>query len=147
MIRSVMPQNMPMLLSKSVQISYIDSDHTSNRLTYRSHTGIILDVQNTLIIWYSQRQNMVESSSFGSEFMALRKVTEIIEALQYELRMFSVPINGPAKLLCNNQSVVKNSSIPPHQYSTRNITQWSKPQNTFTHLHNYTNVSRKMCDA
>ena len=35
---------------------------------------------------------------------------ESILALRYKLRMFGVPIDGPADTLCDNQSVVNNTS-------------------------------------
>ena len=54
----------------------------------------------------------MESSSFGSKFVALRIATEMIEGLRHKLRMFGVPIDGPADVFCYNQSVVTNVSIP-----------------------------------
>ena len=33
-------------------------------------------------------------------------------ALRYKLRMFSIPIDGPADVFCDNQGVVKNTSLP-----------------------------------
>jgi hypothetical protein len=69
-------------------------------------------VQNAPIIWYSKRQNTVEASSFGSEFVALRIAKEMIVALRYKLRMFGVPIDGPTNVFCDNNGVVKNASIP-----------------------------------
>ena len=63
------------------------------------------------IIWFSKRQNTVESSTFGSKFVALRVATELIEGLRYKLRMFGVPIAGPTDVLCDNQSVVTNASV------------------------------------
>ena len=33
-------------------------------------------------------------------------------ALRYKIRMFGVPINRPANVLCDNSGVVKNTSIP-----------------------------------
>ena len=36
----------------------------------------------------------------------------MIEGLRYNLRMFGVPIDGPADVFCDNQSVVTNVSIP-----------------------------------
>jgi hypothetical protein len=38
--------------------------------------------------------------------------TEMIEALRYKLRMFGIPIDGPTDVLCDNQSVITNSSVP-----------------------------------
>jgi hypothetical protein len=62
------------------------------------HTGIIIFVQNALIIWYSKRQNTVEAATFGSEMVALRISKEFIVAMHYKLRMFGVPIEGPANV-------------------------------------------------
>jgi hypothetical protein len=54
----------------------------------------------------------VETSTFGSEFIAARVVVELIEALRYKLRMFGVPVDGPANVYCDNHGVVINSSMP-----------------------------------
>ena len=56
----------------------------------RSHPGILIYVNIALINFYRQRQNTVESSSFGSEFVALRIATEMIQALRYKLRISGV---------------------------------------------------------
>ena len=55
---------------------------------------------------------MVEAATFGSEFVALRMCKEMIMALRYKLRMFGIPVEGPANVFCNNHGVVKNVSIP-----------------------------------
>ena len=57
---------------------YVDTDHAGSLLTRRSHTGIIIFVNISPIIGYSKLQNKVESSSFGSKFIALRIATEMI---------------------------------------------------------------------
>ena len=81
----------------------MDADHEGNLLTRRSHTGILIFVNNSPMIWYSKLQNTVESSSFGSEFIALQITTEMIEGLMYKIRMFGVPIDGPADDFCDKQ--------------------------------------------
>jgi hypothetical protein len=107
------PPDMPEPLGNPVEVSaYVDANHAGNLLNRRSHTGILIYVNNAPIIWYSKRQNTVESSSFGSEFVALRVATEMIESLRYKLRMFGVPIIGPAVVYCDNKSVVTNASVP-----------------------------------
>ncbi len=108
-----MPSDMPEPLGKAVIIRvYVDANHAGNLANRRSHSGIIIYVNNAPITWYSKRQNTVESSSFGSEFVALRIATEMIEALRYKLRSFGIPIDGPAEVFCDNKSVVTNSSVP-----------------------------------
>ena len=66
----------------------------------------------TPIQWIPKKQNTVESSTFGSEFITLKQATEIIKGLQYKLKMLGVPLEGPARLMCDSQSVVMNSSFP-----------------------------------
>ena len=92
--------------------SFVDANHAGNMMTHRSHTGILVYVQNAPIIWFSKRQNTIEASSFGSEFVALRAAKEMIVTLRYKLCMFGVAIDGPANVFCDNNGVVKNTTIP-----------------------------------
>ena len=54
----------------------------------------------------------MESSTFGSEFVAMRIAKDLAIALRYKLRMFGIPIDGAADVFCDNQGVVKNTSLP-----------------------------------
>ena len=91
---------------------FVDAAHAANKVTRRSHTGIIIYCQNTPAIWFSKRQNTVETASFGSEFVALRIATELIKSLMYKLRMFGIKVEQPADIFCDNQSVARNASVP-----------------------------------
>ncbi len=51
--------------------------------------------------------------------MALRTAKDIIVALRYKLRMFGVPIDGPANVFCDNNGVVKNTTIPESMLSKK----------------------------
>jgi hypothetical protein len=84
-------------------------------LTSPKETGIILYVNKALIIWYSKRQNTVESATFGSEFIALKTAIDQIDGLRYKLCMFAIPLYGPTKVLCDNDAVVRNAT---HSEST-----------------------------
>lgn len=53
----------------------------------------------------------LETSTFGSEFIALRIATDLIEGLQYKLRMLGVPLDGPANVVTDNLAGVQNSMI------------------------------------
>ena len=77
---------------------FVDADHASNTVTRRSQTGILIFLNWAPTVWYSKRQNTVETSTFGSEFIAIRTAVEHIEVLRYKLRMFGIPIEkGPDK--------------------------------------------------
>ena len=54
----------------------------------------------------------METSTFGSEIVAMRIAVEMIEGLRHKLRMMGVPVDGPADVFCDNESVVKNTSGP-----------------------------------
>ena len=114
------PADMPTPLGNPVEITcFVDADHAGNVVTRRSHTGILVFLQNAPILWFSKRQNTVETSSFGSEFVAMRIAKELIVGMRYKLRMFGVPVVGPANILCDNRGVVKNTSIPSSILSKR----------------------------
>ena len=108
-----LPPNMPEPRGKPVKvITYVDADHAGNVMTRRSQSGILIFVNNAPIQWLSKKQNTVETSTFGSEFNAMRVAVEMNKALRYKLRMFGIPIDGPSDIFCDNDSVVKNTSLP-----------------------------------
>ena len=107
-VREETPPDMPEPLGRPVTISvFVDADHASNTVMQRSHTGIIIFVNNAPILAYSKRQNTVESATFGSELVAMRIARDLIVALRVKLMMFGIPIDGPANFFCDNQGVVK----------------------------------------
>ena len=89
----------------------MDADHAGNQITRQSHTGVLLFACCAPIIWYSKRQNTVETSTFGSEFIAVKTATEMIQALQYKLCMMGIPIDGPINMFCDYEAVVRNSTM------------------------------------
>ena len=91
---------------------FVDASHGNDKATRRSQTGILIFCNKAPIIWFSKRQNTVETSTFGSEFQAMKNAVELIESLRYKLRMFGVPIDGPTNIFCDNEAVYKNTSLP-----------------------------------
>jgi hypothetical protein len=61
---------------------------------------------------HDKAQNTIESSTFGSEFIATRIAIELVIALRYKLRMFGVPVEEATNLFVDNQSVVLNAATP-----------------------------------
>lgn len=108
-----LPPNMPTPRGNTVRIViYVDANHAGNVLTRRSQSGILIFVNNAPIMWLSKKQNTVEAATFGSEFNAMRVAVEMNKGLRYKLRMFGIPIEGPTSIFCDNESVVKNTSLP-----------------------------------
>jgi hypothetical protein len=68
-----------------VQINaFVDADHAGNKITCHSQTDILIYLNTAPIILYSKAQKTVETSTLGSEFVALHIATELIEGLQYK---------------------------------------------------------------
>ena len=61
---------------------YVDDDQLVNKLNSQTHTGILIYVRNASIIWFSKRQNTVESSTFGLGLITLNITMEMVDALR-----------------------------------------------------------------
>ena len=107
------PHDAPEALGNEVSTHcFVDASHASDLATRRSQTGILIFVNRAPIIFFSKRQNCVETSTFGSEFTAAKRAVELVKALRYKLRMFGVPLDGPTAMYCDNEAVYKNISNP-----------------------------------
>ena len=91
---------------------FVDADHAGNKVTRRLPSGILLFLNMAPILWYSKWQNTIETSTFGSEFVAMRIAVKLIEALQYKVQMLGVPIEGSTTVFCDNKEVTKNVIYP-----------------------------------
>jgi hypothetical protein len=112
-VNEAIPPNAPKPLGKPVEFRcFVDADHAGDKLTRRSRTGILIYINGAPIVWHTKKQNTVETSTFGSKFVALKVATEILRGLRYKLRMMGIPISGPSYIYCDNNSVVINSSSP-----------------------------------
>jgi hypothetical protein len=109
----VEPPNAPELRGKPITLScYINANHAGCRVVQRSHSEILIFLNKAPILWYSKRQNTVESSTFGSEYLAAKTAVEMIEGLRYKLQMMGISVDGPTNFFCNNESVVKLTVRP-----------------------------------
>ena len=63
-------------------------------------------------MWQSKKQASIETSTFGSEFMALKSAVEMIKGLRYKVRMMGIPLEGATHVLVDNMSVVYNTTRP-----------------------------------
>ena len=90
----------------------VDADHASDMMTRRSRMGFLVYLNCALIYWWSKKQNSMESSSFGSEFIAMKQCSEYVRGLRYKLRMMGISCEDPMFIYGDNQSVLANTTIP-----------------------------------
>ena len=67
------PPNTPPLRGKEVDLCiFVDSNHAGNKWTRRSRTMFMVFINMSLINWYSKKQSTIETSVFGTEFVAMK---------------------------------------------------------------------------
>ena len=64
------------------------------------------------IVFHGKKQGSIETSSFGSEFMAMKTGIELVEGLRFKLRMMGVPLDGATCVIADNMSAGHNCTRP-----------------------------------
>ena len=85
------PPNMPKLWGQGfIFLAYVDSDHAGGTVTRRSRAGFFIYCNNALVYWISKKQGSIETSSFVSEFVAMKVCTEYIQGIKFKLHMIGI---------------------------------------------------------
>ena len=83
-LKEELPSNIPEARGQGFTMTaYVDSDHVGDVITRCSGTGFLVFLNNAPIHWYSKKQAGIETSSFGSEFLAMKHCTEYVRGLRY----------------------------------------------------------------
>ena len=107
------PPKAPELRGESITIlCFVDADHSGCRVTILSHTEVLIFIHKASILWFSKQQNTVETSKFGSKFVAMKIAVELVEGLRYKLQMMGIEVEGPINVFCDNNSIVNNNTRP-----------------------------------
>ena len=107
------PPNMPEPRGQGFTMHVkVNADHALDTITRRSRMGFLVYLNCAPIYWRSKKQNYVESSSFGSEFIALKQCCEYVRGLRYKLRMMGISCDDPIFIYGDNQSVLANTTVP-----------------------------------
>ena len=111
--KDVIPSNTPEPRGLGfIMHAKVNADHAPDRMTRRSRAGFLVYLNCAPIYWWSKKQNSLESSSFGSEFIAMKQYCEYVCGLRYKLRMMGISCVDPMFIYGDNQSVLANTTIP-----------------------------------
>ena len=120
--KEVLPPNQPEMRGLGFLMrAFVDADHATDSMTRRSRTGFLIYLNKAPIYWRSAKQTAVETSSFGSEFTAMKACCEYIRGLRYKLRMMGIPMEEPTYVYGDNQSVLANTSNPDSQLKKKSL--------------------------
>ena len=114
------PNNCPKHLGKSVTTTItLDANLLHCLATGASLTACLHFCNQTPTDWYSKKQATVETTTYGSEFVAAKTATEQIIDLRYTLRYLGVPIKSKSYMFGDNRSVVTSATLPHSTLSKR----------------------------
>lgn len=112
-LKETLPADMPKPRGVGFTMrTYVDSDHAGDKVTRRSRSGFLVFLNAAPIYWTSKKQTSCETSTFGSEFVAMKQASEYVRGLRYKLRMMGIPVEEPTYIFGDNQSVLANTSAP-----------------------------------
>ena len=107
------PTNAPRALGLEFLIRcFVDADFAGDPISRRSRSGFIVMLNMAPVYWFSKKQSTIETSTFGSEFCAMKQSCEYLRGLRYKLRMMGIPVANPCFIYGDNQSVLWNTSVP-----------------------------------
>ena len=101
----------PLMKELSLNI-FVDANHGHDKMTGRSISGILSCVGRTPVYWCAKRQSSVQTPTFGSEFIALKKAVEEAITLRYYLRSMGVAVTKPTVIYGDNLSSITNATMP-----------------------------------
>ena len=101
----------PPLVDKLAITVFVDSDHAHDKLTRQSITGLIMIVGRTAVFYYSKLQGAVQTSTYSTEFIAMRHAVEEVVALRYMFRYLGVNVGTASSVYGENLGVIHNATI------------------------------------
>ena len=110
-LKEELPSNIPKVCGPLMTMQvFVDADHAGDLLTWRSRTGVLVFLNGAPKYWSSKKQTSCETSTFGSEFVAMKQGTEYICGLRYKLRIMGITVDEPSFVFGDNQSVLANTT-------------------------------------
>ena len=98
---------LPETLHKELTITeYVDSDHSHDKVTRRSITGLVIFIGKTPVYCLSKCQGNIETLTYRAEFNGMKKEVEEAMAVRYTLQCLGVPVKKSTNILGDNKSVI-----------------------------------------
>ena len=112
-VKGEIPKAIPKPLGKRVITStFLDANLLHDIIMGKSFTAVLHFVNTTPTDWSSKRQATVETTTYGSEFVAAKSATKQIMGLRNTLRHLGVPIMTKAYMFGDIKSVIMSPTIP-----------------------------------
>ena len=115
-VKELIPMDIPEPLGNFVTtVTYGDTNLFHDLITGKSVIGILHLLNQTPIDYFSKKQSMVDTATYGSKYVMARTAVEQIIDLCLTLRYLCIPLCEVSYLFGDNKSVVDSSVIPHFQ--------------------------------
>ena len=122
LVKEDIPDDLPNCYGPEVvSITYVDANLHHDVLTGRAVTGILHLLNQSIVHYHTKKQALVETATYGSEYMATRTATEQIMEIRIQLRCLGVKLAGPTFLFGDNRAVVNTSILPKSRLHKRHV--------------------------
>ena len=112
-MKEAMPPDATKALGNDFLIrALVGADLVGDKVSRRSRTGSIVLLNGAPVYWFLKKQSACGTSSFGSEFTAMKQCCEYLKGTRYKLIMMGIPMNNTCFIYGDNQSVLWNASVP-----------------------------------
>ena len=101
---------------------FVDASHADDKIDRKSVTGMMIYIGDMLIKSVSKRQKSVATSTFSSEFLALKSAVEEAQGIRLLLQSIGVPLQGPIQVQSDSESVLKSAANPGHESKRKHVT-------------------------
>ena len=79
-VKELIPPNAPWAVGREfIKRTFLDIDFADDNLNRRSRSEFIKMINGAPLYWFSKKQSSMETSSFDSEFVAMRQCCEYIK--------------------------------------------------------------------
>ena len=107
------PGDAPIPLGDPVVLThYFDANLLHNLVDGKSVTGCLHFINKTPIMWYSKKQNTIETATYGAEFSASSTCLEQVVDLRHTLRYLGVNVGPVSYVFGDNAAMITSSNFP-----------------------------------
>ena len=76
---------------------------------------------STPTTWSAKRQTSVQTSTFGAEFIALKRAVEEAITIRYHLRSMGVMVSEATEIYADNMGVILNTTNPGSTLNKKHV--------------------------
>ena len=115
-------KNTPEAKGEPVEVNiFVDASHADDQLDRKLVTGILVYIGDMLIKSISRRQKCVATSTFSSEFLALKTAVEEAQGIRLLLQSIGVPLKGPINIHSDSESVINSAENPGNELKRKHV--------------------------